>query len=250
MPSFLKHLHNLFTFIALLSLLIISSNAAFLSTKATWYGDPSGFGANGGACGYTDILGKAPFYKMVSAGGYALFKSGIGCGTCYQVICTSNPACSGRPITVIISDLCPGTCGAYQFDLSGAAFGALAIRGREDELRHVGQMQIQYQRVPCHYTGFNLAFRIDSGSNPFYFATAIEYENGAGDMSGVEIQNGASGRWLPMQQSFGAVWKINAAMPGPLSFRITSSSRQTVVATNVIPVGWKPNQMYYSHVNF
>ncbi|KAI8026342.1 Expansin-B18 [Camellia lanceoleosa] len=250
MRSFLKHLHTLFTFIALLSLFIISSNAAFSSTIATWYGDPNGFGANGGACGYTDILGKAPFYKMVSAGGYALFKSGIGCGTCYQVKCTSNPACSGYPLTVTISDFCPGTCGAYQFDLSGVAFGAMAIRGREDELRHAGQVQIQYQRVPCHYTGFNLAFRINSGSNPYYFATAMEYENGAGDISRVEIQNGASGSWLPMQQSFGAVWKINAAMPGPLSFRITSSFRQTLVATNVIPVGWQPNQMYYSHVNF
>ncbi|CAL5331373.1 unnamed protein product [Camellia sinensis] len=100
--------------------------------------------------------------------------------------------------------------------------------------------------VPCHYTGFNLAFRVDSGSNPFYFATAIEYENGDGDLSRVELQNGASGSWLPMQQSFGAVWKLNAAVPGPLSFRITSSSGKTVVATNVIPVGWKPGQIYYS----
>ncbi|KAI8026346.1 Expansin-B18 [Camellia lanceoleosa] len=113
----------------------------------------------------------------------------------------------------------------------------MAIRGREDELRHAGQVQIQYQRI-------------DSGSNPFYFAASIEYENGAGDISRVEIQNGASGGWLPMQQSFGAVWKINAAMPGPLSFRITSSFRQIVVATNVIPVGWQCNKMYYSHVNF
>ncbi|KAI8027758.1 Expansin-B18 [Camellia lanceoleosa] len=156
------------------------------------------------------------------------------------VKCTSNPACSGFPVTVTISDLCPGSCGAYQFDLSGAAFGAMAIRGRENELRNVGRVQIQYQRVPCHYTGFNLAFRVDSGSNPFFFATAIEYENGDGDLSRVELQNGASGHWLPMQRSFGAVWKLNAAMPGPLSFRITSSSGKTVVVTNVIPVGWKP----------
>ncbi|KAI8027865.1 Expansin-B15 [Camellia lanceoleosa] len=49
-----------------------------------------------------------------------------------------------------------------------------------------------------------------------------------------------------MQRSFGAVWKLNAAMPGPLSFRITSSSGKTVVVTNVIPVGWKPGQTYYS----
>ncbi|KAI8026339.1 Expansin-B18 [Camellia lanceoleosa] len=113
-----------------------------------------------------------------------------------------------------------------------------------------GMTIYKYCRVPCHYTGFNLAFRVDSGSNPFYFATAIEYENGDGDLSRVELQNGALGSWLPMQQSFGAVWKLNATVPGPLSFRITSSSNKTVVATNVIPVGWKPGQIYYSDVNF
>ncbi|KAI8026343.1 putative expansin-B14 [Camellia lanceoleosa] len=184
MASCLKHLPTVFTFIALFSLLIISSTSAFSPTVATWYGEPYGFGTTGGACGYTGILGNDPFYKMVSAGGYALFESGRGCGTCYQVKCTSNPACSGFPVTVTISDLCPGSCGAYQFDLSGAAFGAMAIRGRENELRNVGRVQIQYQRVPCHYTGFNLAFRVDSGSNPFFFATlTIEYENGDGDLS-------------------------------------------------------------------
>ncbi|KAI8026340.1 Expansin-B18 [Camellia lanceoleosa] len=107
---------------------------------------------------------------------------------------------------------------------------------------YIGEMHIKssmFRGVPLlepwlfvvEKMNYAMLARIDSESNPFYFATTIEYENGAGDMSRVEIQNRASGRWLPMQQSFGAVWKINAAMPGPLSFRITSSFRQTVVAT-------------------
>ncbi|CBI16588.3 hypothetical protein VitviT2T_023413 [Vitis vinifera] len=233
----------------------LQSDTDWSPAGATWYGPANGAGSDGGACGYEDAVEKAPFSAKVSAGGPSLFKSGKGCGACYQVKCTGNEACSGSPVTVTITDECPGCVSeSTHFDLSGTAFGAMAKSGQDDQLRNAGVLQIQYRRVECEYPGTSVVFHVDSGSNSNYFASLIEYEDGDGDLARVYLQQALdSDMWVPMQQSWGAVWKLDygSELRAPFSIKLTAlESGNTLVAKNVIPAGWQPGKTYRSVVNF
>lgn len=96
-------------------------------------------------------------------------------------------------------------------------------------------------------------FKVDKGTNPNFFAVAIEAENGDGALSLVEIRTTGSNKWLPMQQMFGATWSINInpnTQKPPFSLKLTSEFKHWVIANNVIPAGWQPRAIYKSNVNF
>lgn len=236
-----------------------SDNSDWAPGGATWYGSANGAGSDGGACGYQNLVDQPPFSSLITAGGPSLYQSGKGCGACYQVKCTSNSACSGDPVTVVVTDECPGggpcTAESAHFDLSGTAFGGMAVSGQEDKLRNAGVLQIQYKRVPCKYPGRSVAFHVDAGSNPYYFAAVVEYEDGDGDLRSMEIKQALDKEdaWIPMEQSWGALWRINSGsvLRAPLSIKLTSLvSGKTIVASGVIPAGWVPGKTYRSIVNF
>nr|GMC60981.1 putative expansin-B2 [Ipomoea batatas] len=218
---------------------------------ATWYGNPNGAGSDGGACGYRNSVEQPPFSSFVTAGGPSLFKSGKGCGACYEVKCTENAACSGKAVSVVITDECPGCVSeSTHFDMSGTAFGAMAASGKADQLRNAGLLNVHYRRVECKYPGVPLSFHLDSGSNPYYFALVIEYVGGEGVLSAVELKQAFTDSWLPMQRSWGAVWKLQDpfGLKPPFSLKLTDDSGKTLVAHNVIPAGWQPGNTYQSVV--
>ncbi|KAI3770315.1 hypothetical protein L6452_01443 [Arctium lappa] len=225
----------------------------FSPALGTWYGDRKGAGS-GGACGWANDVQSPPFSSMIAAGNSRIFLNGKGCGSCYQIKCSRSPYCSGKPITVTITDECPGACNdvPFHFDLSGTAFGAMANPGQDENLRNLGQVDIQYQRVACNYGGTKIAFKIEKATNPNWFATAIEYADGDGGLKTVEIAPSGSQGFVPMKNIWGAVWQfdINPSFHGPFSFRLTSPTNKVVIAQNAVPQGFVPGQTYFSNLNF
>ncbi|KAI4973068.1 hypothetical protein ZWY2020_016912 [Hordeum vulgare] len=230
-----------------------SSSAAYggwLPAGATYDGNPNGDGGEGGACGYQTAVGHRPFSSMIAAGSSPLFMKGKGCGACYDVKCSSNSACSGKPVTVVITDLSPGNLYPGEpchFDMSGTALGAMAKPGMADKLR-----RRRHQNAVQEYPGVNIAFRVDQGSNPFYFKTLIEFEDDDGDLKAVALKEAGSGAWTQMTQDWGALWRLNNGnrLRAPFSLRLTSDSGRKLVVNNVIPANWKAGATYRSLVNY
>lgn len=220
---------------------------------ATWYGDRYGAGS-GGACGWSNDVQSPPFSAMIAAGNANLYLQGKGCGNCYQVLCTRQPFCSMNPITITITDECPGACNdvPFAFDLSGTAFGAMSSPGQADNLRNLGRVDIQYRRVPCNYGSTTIAFKIDPMANPYWFAMAIEFCEGDGGLNSVEVSVNGSQQFRWMENIWGAVWAahVDPSFRGPYTFRLVSRNNEPVVAFNAVPYAFVPGQAYYSHVNF
>ncbi|KAL6642710.1 hypothetical protein ACP70R_020891 [Stipagrostis hirtigluma subsp. patula] len=232
------------------------SNGSWTSGKATWYGRPNGAGPdnNGGGCGYSDT-NKYPFNSMTSCGNQPIFRDGKGCGSCYQIRCTSsnNRACSGTPQTVIITDVNYDTSlGPYHFDLSGTAFGAMAKPGRNQDLRNAGVVDIQFRRVPCDYKDLKVTFHVQRGCNPFYFAVLVKYAGSDGAVEKVHLREANSGAWKPLYVEWGAVWRLDPGHPlqAPLSLRVITDSGKVLEAYDVIPQGWKGDTDYRANTQF
>ncbi|KAK6919044.1 RlpA-like protein, double-psi beta-barrel domain [Dillenia turbinata] len=191
------------------------SDPHWYQATATWYGSPDGDGSDGGACGYGSLVDVKPLRARVGAVSPILFKDGEGCGACYKVKCLDKSICSRRAVTVIITDECPGgycSGGRTHFDLSGAAFGRMAISGESSELRDRGVLSVIYRR--------------------YYIASSSE--------------------WLEMKHVWGASWCIiGGPLRGPFSVKLTTlSTGRTLSARDVIPRNWSPKATYTSRLNF
>ncbi|XP_059301351.1 expansin-B3-like [Lycium ferocissimum] len=223
------------------------------SASATWYGSPNGDGSDGGACGYGSMVDVKPFKARVGAVSSGLFKNGEGCGACYKVKCLDKSICSKRAVTVIITDESPQlTKGLNHFDLSGSAFGRMAVSGRNGKLRNRGKITVIYRKTPCKYPGQNIAFHVNAGSTAYWLSLLVEFEDGDGDIGSMDIREARSNQWLKMTHLWGANWCIiGGPLQGPFSIKLTTlSKRRTLSARDVIPSKWTPKATYTSRLNF
>nr|UWS02440.1 EXPB3 [Colobanthus quitensis] len=220
---------------------------------ATWYGEPNGDGSSGGACGYGTLVDVKPFKARVGAVNPIIFKSGEGCGACYKVRCLDNQICSRKAVTVIITDECPGCSpGNVHFDLSGAAFGRMAVSAHGAQLRDRGLLNIIYRKTPCKYKGKKIAFHLNEGSTDYWLSLLVEFEDGDGDIGSMHIKEPTSNEWIEMTHLWGANWCIiGGPLKGPFSVKVTTlSTGKTLSTRDVIPRNWSPRATYSSRLNF
>ncbi|KGN43607.1 expansin-B3 [Cucumis sativus] len=227
----------------------------WLPATATWYGSPEGDGSDGGACGYGSLVDVKPFKARVGAVSPILFKDGEGCGACYKVRCLDRAICARRAVTIIVTDECPGgycANGRTHFDLSGAAFGRMAVAGAGSRLRDRGELTVAYRRTPCRYRGKNIAFHVNEGSTDHWLSLLVEFEDGDGDLGSMQIRQANSKEWMEMAHVWGATWCINGGpLKGPFSVKVTTlSTAKTLSARDVIPRNWSPKATYTSRLNF
>ncbi|KAG6661464.1 expansin-B3 [Carya illinoinensis] len=221
---------------------------------ATWYGSPEGDGSDGGACGYGSLVDVRPLRARVGAVSPVLFKNGEGCGACFKVRCMDRSICSRRAVTIMVMDECPG-CASFSrthFDLSGAAFGRMAISGENGQLRNRGVLSVVYRRTPCKYPGKHIAFRVNEGSTDYWLALLVEFEDGDGDVGSMHIREAGSTEWLAMNHLSGATWcLVRGPLKGPFSVKLTTlTTGKTLSARDVIPSNWSPKATYTSRLNF
>jgi len=222
---------------------------------ATWYGDPEGDGSTGGACGYGLLVDVKPLKARVTAASPVIFKNGQGCGACFKVKCLDKSICAKRAVTVIVTDECPGgPCGngRTHFDLSGAAFGRLAINGQGGPLRNKGEIPITYRRTACKYHGKSISFHINEGSTEYWLSIQAEFMDGDGDVGSMYIKQASSSDWLEMSHVWGANWCYNGGpLQGPFSVKLTTlSTGRTLTARDVIPKNWAAKATYSSSLKF
>uniref|UniRef100_A0A453P5T9 Expansin-like EG45 domain-containing protein n=1 Tax=Aegilops tauschii subsp. strangulata TaxID=200361 RepID=A0A453P5T9_AEGTS len=212
-------------------------------------------GSTCGACGYGTLVDVVPMKARVGAVSPVLFKAGEGCGACYKVRCLDRGICSRRAVTVIVTDECPGgycSLGRTHFDLSGAAFGRLAVAGHGGQLRNRGEISVVFRRTPCKYRGKNIAFRVVEGSTSFWLSLLVEFEDGDGDIGSMQLKQANSAQWQDMKHIWGATWSLTPGpLVGPFSVRLTTlTTKKTLSAQDVIPRNWTPKATYTSRLNF
>ncbi|XP_076942171.1 expansin-like A3 [Bidens hawaiensis] len=203
-----------------------------------------------GACGYGSFA--TSFYNgHLAAGDPSIFKSGSGCGACFQVRCMDNKLCSKGGTQVIVTDLNNKT--ETELGVSSRALMAMANKGMEQKILKLGSANVEYKRVSCDYKGKNLGVRVEESSNMKlnYLAIKFLYQGGQTEIVGVDIARIGSTNWSFLSRKSGAIWETTRVPVGAMQFRLVVTSgydRKTIWAKSVLPANWNVGIVYDSGV--
>ncbi|MED6119579.1 hypothetical protein PIB30_013013 [Stylosanthes scabra] len=226
-------------------------SAAFTKSRATYYSTSDGLGTPTGRCGYGD------YGRTVDGGRVAgvsnLWRDGVGCGVCYQVRCTNPSLCSSNGTSLVVTDY--GAGDRTDFVMSPAAFSGLGLNSTAtDQLKKLGTVDIEYQRIPCSYPGQNIVIKIkESSTNPGYFSIVLLNVGGTCDVDAIQVSQSGSNTWIPLRRVDGAVFDISNPPSGSLSLRFQvdcGSGLVWKVPKNVIPANWSAGATYDTGIQF
>lgn len=225
---------------------LCTSQDAYTSSRATFYGSPDCLGTPTGACGFGE------FGRNLNGGSVgavaSLFRNGAGCGACYKVRCTIPKLCTEDGVQLVVTD--HGEGDHTDFILSPRGYTKLARPNMGLELLALGVVDIEFKRVSCQYPGYNLMFKVHEYSKyPHYLALVIIYQAGQKDVTAVELWRDDCQEWRGMRRAFGGVWD----MPNPplgaikLRFQVNGADGQNWVQVyNAIPSDWTAGVAYDS----
>ncbi|KAK0587294.1 hypothetical protein LWI29_020670 [Acer saccharum] len=242
----LKYYCYLLSLMVLLPALCYSQD--FTGSRATYYGSPDCLGTPTGACGFGEY-GRTVNDANV-AGVSRLWKNGTGCGGCYQVRCKQPQLCADDGVNVVVTDYGEGD--NTDFILSPRAYRKLATQDSSAELFAHGVVEVEYRRIPCRFSGYNIKFKVHEHSKyPNYLAIVILYAAGQNEIQAVEIWQEDCKEWRGMRRAYGAVFDMANPPYGSINLRFQVNGRMGmtwVVANNALPSDWKVGVAYDSEI--
>ncbi|MEV6772354.1 expansin EXLX1 family cellulose-binding protein [Nocardia sp. NPDC051030] len=155
----------------------------------------------GVACSLPD-LPLDGYYVGVPTGEY---DGSVPCGSYVDI---DGPIGSVRAQIV---DRCPG-CGPHQYDLSRAAFEAIA--NSTD-----GVAPIRFSRVRDPNPAPELFYRVQQGSSSDWIG--LLFSGSGNPIRQVDLRSDAGGDWLSLRRGYDNYWTISGAGAGPFTARIT-----------------------------
>ncbi|KAL6160149.1 hypothetical protein ACJQWK_09460 [Exserohilum turcicum] len=191
---------------------VSTTSAAINSGKVTSYGG----NIDGGTClltGYT--LPKGVFGTALTDSDW---NSAGNCGACMSV---TGP--SGKTITAMVVDQCPG-CGPHHLDLFTNAFTQLADLS-------LGVMDVKWQIVPC---GITTPFKLrnKSGTSAHWFSMQVINSNVA--VKTLEVSTDGGKTWMgTVRQPYNFFEKSTGFGTDKVDVKVTSTSGQSIIVKDV-----------------
>ncbi|KAH7403431.1 rare lipoprotein A [Cadophora sp. MPI-SDFR-AT-0126] len=178
---------------------------------ATWYDGAVG------ACSFDGYTYPTGVYG--TALGLNLWNTAAQCGGCVSI---TNA--SGKKITAMIVDECPGGCAGKTFDLFPTAFSSLALPS-------AGEIPITWDYITCPITTpFKL--RTKTGSSQWWFAIQVYNANQA--ITKLEVSADEGKTWKACVRQTYNYWLLASGTgSATVQVRVTAKDGKVVVTKNV-----------------